>query len=183
MQQNKTIQVLDKTFTVSISAEELEKEVKRVASEINRDFAGSQPVFLSVLNGSFIFAADLMREVELPCEISFVKLASYQGTNTTGNIREVIGLNIDITGRPVIIVEDIVDTGLTMAHMLETLKRQNPASIDICTLLLKPTKLQVKLDVRYCCKQIPDDFVVGYGLDYNGFGRNTKDVYTIIQNV
>ena len=183
MQQNKTIQVLDKTFAVSISAEELEKEVKRVASEINRDYAGNQPVFLSVLNGSFIFAADLMREVELPCEISFVKLASYQGTNTTGNIREVIGLNIDITGRPVIIVEDIVDTGLTMAHMLETLKRQNPASIDICTLLLKPTKLQVKLDVRYCCKQIPDDFVVGYGLDYNGFGRNTKDVYTIIQNV
>lgn len=183
MQQNKTIQVLDKTFAVSISAEELEKEVKRVASEINRDFAGSQPVFLSVLNGSFIFASDLMREVELPCEISFVKLASYQGTNTTGNIREVIGLNIDITGRPVIIVEDIVDTGLTMAHMLETLKRQNPSSIDICTLLLKPTKLQVKLDVRYCCKQIPDDFVVGYGLDYNGFGRNTKDVYTIIQNV
>ena len=183
MQQNKTIQVLDKTFAVSISAEELEKEVKRVASEINRDYAGSQPVFLSVLNGSFIFAADLMREVELPCEISFVKLASYQGTNTTGNIREVIGLNIDITGRPVIIVEDIVDTGLTMAHMLETLKRQNPSSIDICTLLLKPTKLQVKLDVRYCCKQIPDDFVVGYGLDYNGFGRNTKDVYTIIQNV
>ena len=183
MQQNKTIQVLDKTFAVSISAEELEKEVKRVASEINRDYAGSQPIFLSVLNGSFIFAADLMREVELPCEISFVKLASYQGTNTTGNIREVIGLNIDITGRPVIIVEDIVDTGLTMAHMLETLKRQNPASIDICTLLLKPTKLQVKLDVRYCCKQIPDDFVVGYGLDYNGFGRNTKDVYTIIQNV
>ena len=183
MQQNKTIQVLDKTFAVSISAEELEKEVKRVASEINRDYAGSQPVFLSVLNGSFIFAADLMREVELPCEISFVKLASYQGTNTTGNIREVIGLNIDITERPVIIVEDIVDTGLTMAHMLETLKRQNPSSIDICTLLLKPTKLQVKLDVRYCCKQIPDDFVVGYGLDYNGFGRNTKDVYTIIQNV
>ena len=183
MQQNKTIQVLDKTFAVSISAEELEKEVKRVASEINRDFTGSQPAFLSVLNGSFIFAADLMREVELPCEISFVKLASYQGTNTTGNIREVIGLNIDITGRPVIIVEDIVDTGLTMAHMLETLKRQNPSSIDICTLLLKPTKLQVKLDVRYCCKQIPDDFVVGYGLDYNGFGRNTKDVYTIIQNV
>ena len=183
MQQNKTIQVLDKTFAVSISAEELEKEVKRVASEINRDFAGSQPIFLSVLNGSFIFAADLMREVELPCEISFVKLASYQGTNTTGNIREVIGLNADITGRPVISVEDIVDTGLTMAHMLETLKRQNPSSIDICTLLLKPTKLQVKLDVRYCCKQIPDDFVVGYGLDYNGFGRNTKDVYTIIQNV
>ena len=182
MQQTKTIKVLDKTFAVSVTEAEIKKEVKRVAEEISRDYAGSQPVFLAVLNGSFIFAADLLREVDLPCEISFVKLASYQGTNTTGTIREVIGLNIDITGRPVIIVEDIVDTGLTMAHMLETLKGHNPASIDICTLLLKPSKLQVKLDVRYCCKEIPDDFVVGYGLDYNGFGRNTKDIYTIIQN-
>ena len=182
MQQTKTIKVLDKTFAVSVTEAEIKKEVKRVAEEISRDYAGSQPVFLAVLNGSFIFSADLLREVDLPCEISFVKLASYQGTNTTGTIREVIGLNIDITGRPVIIVEDIVDTGLTMAHMLETLKGHNPASIDICTLLLKPSKLQVKLDVRYCCKEIPDDFVVGYGLDYNGFGRNTKDIYTIIQN-
>ena len=180
MQQTQTIQVLDKAFAVSVTATEIEKEVKRVAKEISRDYAGSQPVFLAVLNGSFIFAADLLRHVDLPCEISFVKLASYQGTNTTGNIREVIGLNIDITGRPVIIVEDIVDTGLTMAHMLETLKGHNPASIDICTLLLKPSKLQVKLDVRYCCKEIPDDFVVGYGLDYDGFGRNMKDIYTII---
>ncbi|MBR1498772.1 MAG: hypoxanthine phosphoribosyltransferase [Bacteroidaceae bacterium] len=182
MQQTKTIKVLDKTFAVSVTEAEIKKEVKRVAEEISRDYAGSQPVFLAVLNGSFIFAADLLREVDLPCEISFVKLASYQGTNTTGSIREVIGLNIDITGRPVIIVEDIVDTGLTMAHMLETLRGHNPASIDICTLLLKPSKLQVKLDVRYCCKKIPDDFVVGYGLDYDGFGRNTKDIYTIIQN-
>jgi len=180
MQQTQTIQVLDKAFAVSVTAAEIEKEVKRVAKEISRDYAGRQPVFLAVLNGSFIFAADLLRQVDLPCEISFVKLASYQGTNTTGNIREVIGLNIDITGRPVIIVEDIVDTGLTMAHMLETLKGHNPASIDICTLLLKPSKLQVKLDVRYCCKEIPDDFVVGYGLDYDGFGRNMKDIYTII---
>ena len=180
MQQTQTIQVLDKAFAVSVTAAEIEKEVKRVAKEISRDYAGRQPVFLAVLNGSFIFAADLLRHVDLPCEISFVKLASYQGTNTTGNIREVIGLNIDITGRPVIIVEDIVDTGLTMAHMLETLKGHNPASIDICTLLLKPSKLQVKLDVRYCCKEIPDDFVVGYGLDYDGFGRNMKDIYTII---
>lgn len=180
MQQTQTIQVLDKAFAVSVTAAEIEKEVKRVAKEISRDYAGCQPVFLAVLNGSFIFAADLLRHVDLPCEISFVKLASYQGTNTTGNIREVIGLNIDITGRPVIIVEDIVDTGLTMAHMLETLKGHNPASIDICTLLLKPSKLQVKLNVRYCCKEIPDDFVVGYGLDYDGFGRNMKDIYTII---
>ena len=182
MQEHKTIRVKDKTFAVSIPEAELRQQIKRVADEINRDYARQEPVFLAVLNGSFVFAADLLREVNLPCEISFVKLASYQGTNTTGSIREIIGLNIDITGRPVIIVEDIVDTGLTMAHMLETLQPQNPASIAICTLLLKPEKLQVSLDVRYCCKQIPDDFVVGFGLDYDGFGRNTKDIYTIIPN-
>lgn len=182
MQKQETIQVKDKTFATSIPELELKQQIKRVADEITRDYAGRQPVFLAVLNGSFIFAADLLREIDLPCEISFVKLASYQGTNSTGSIREVIGLNIDITDRPVIIVEDIVDTGLTMAHMLDTLKGHNPASIDICTLLLKPTKLQVKLDIRYCCKEIPDDFVVGFGLDYDGFGRNTKDIYTIIQN-
>ena len=181
MQNKKTITVKDKTFAISVPAEEIRQQVKRVAAEISRDYAGKEPVFLSVLNGSFIFAADLLREVDLPCEVSFVKLTSYQGINTTGTIREVIGLNMDITGRPVIIVEDIVDTGLTMAHMLDTLKGHNPASIDICTLLLKPTKLQVSLDVRYCCLQIPDDFVVGYGLDYDGFGRNTKDIYSIIK--
>jgi len=180
MQEQKTIQVKDKTFAISIPEAELKQQIKRVADEISRDYAGKKPVFLAVLNGSFIFAADLLREVNLPCEISFVKLASYEGTSTTGSIREVIGLNIDITDRPVIIVEDIIDTGLTMAYMLDTLKGHNPASIDICTLLLKPTKLQVKLDIRYCCKEIPDDFVVGFGLDYDGFGRNTKDIYTII---
>lgn len=182
MQRSRIIKVKDKTFAVTISERVIKRQIRRVAEQINHDYEGKKPVFLAVLNGSFIFAADLLREIDLPCEISFVKLASYQGTNTTGNIREVIGLNIDITGRPVIIVEDIVDTGLTMAHMLETLKGQKPESIDICTLLLKPSKLQVKLDIRYCCKQIPDDFVVGYGLDYDGFGRNTKDIYTIIQN-
>lgn len=182
MQRNRIIKVKDKSFAVTISERAIKSQIKRIAEKINRDYEGKEPVFLAVLNGSFIFAADLLREINLPCEISFVKLASYEGTNTTGNIREVIGLNIDITGRPVIIVEDIVDTGLTMAHMLDTLKGQNPESIDICTLLLKPSKLQVKLDIRYCCKQIPDDFVVGYGLDYDGFGRNTKDIYTIIQN-
>ena len=180
MQRNKTIKVKDKTFSVSISERALKRQIKRIAEKINRDYEGQEPVFLAVLNGSFIFAADLLREIDLPCEISFVKLASYEGTSSTGSIREVIGLNIDITGRPVIIVEDIVDTGLTMAHMLETLQKQNPASIDICTLLLKPEKLQVKLDIRYVCMQIPDDFVVGYGLDYDGFGRNTKDIYTIL---
>lgn len=176
-----TIQVKDKSFALFISEKEILKEVKRIAAQINKDYAGKEPVFLAVLNGSFIFAADLLKEVSLPCEISFVKMASYQGVSTTGNIREVIGLNIDLTDRPVIIVEDIVDTGLTMAHMLEVLKKQNPASIDICTLLLKPGKLQVNLDIRYCCLEIPNDFIVGYGLDYDGYGRNTRDIYTLIK--
>ncbi|MBQ6190646.1 MAG: hypoxanthine phosphoribosyltransferase [Bacteroidaceae bacterium] len=173
------IQVKDKRFAVSIPSERIQAEVKRVAELINKDYEGQSPIFLAVLNGSFVFAADLLREITLPCEVSFVRLASYQGVSTTGTIREIMGLNLDITGRPIIIVEDIVDTGLTMAHMLETLKTHNPSNIDICTLLLKPGKLQVDLDIRYCCLQIPNDFIVGYGLDYDGFGRNTKDIYTL----
>jgi hypoxanthine phosphoribosyltransferase len=122
-----------------------------------------------------------MREISVPAEVSFVKLASYEGTSSTGTVREVIGLNTDITGRPVIIVEDIVESGITMAHMIETLKKQNPLSIDICTLLLKPEKLEVKLDIRYVAMEIPNDFILGYGLDYDGLGRGLKDIYTIVQ--
>ena len=176
-----TIQVLDKKFIPSIKADEILTHVRRVASEINKDYEGQEPLFLVVLNGSFIFAADLMREVTVPAEVSFVKLASYEGTSSTGTVREVIGLNTDITGRPVIIVEDIVESGITMAHMIETLKKQNPLSIDICTLLLKPEKLEVKLDIRYVAMEIPNDFILGYGLDYDGLGRGLKDIYTIVQ--
>lgn len=173
------IQVLDKQFEVSIPESEIRRQVGRVASEITRDYEGQTPVFLAILNGSFIFAADLLREVSLPCEVSFVKLASYEGVNSTGRIHEMIGLNVDITGRPVIIIEDIVESGLTMAHMQETLRKHNPSSIDVCTLFLKPNKLKVQLDIRYRCFEIPDDFILGYGLDYNQQGRNTKDIYTI----
>lgn len=176
-----TIQVHDKVFAPSIPAAEIMQQVRKVAQQINRDFEGQSPLFLVVLNGAFIFAADLMREVTVPAEVSFVKLASYEGTSSTGTVREVIGLNTDITGRPVIIVEDIVESGITMAHMIETLKKQNPLSIDICTLLLKPEKLEVKLDIRYVAMEIPNDFILGYGLDYDGLGRGLKDIYTIVQ--
>jgi hypoxanthine phosphoribosyltransferase len=176
-----TIQVHDKVFAPSIPATEIMQQVRKVAQQINRDFEGQTPLFLVVLNGAFIFAADLMREVTVPAEVSFVKLASYEGTSSTGTVREVIGLNTDITGRPVIIVEDIVESGITMAHMIETLKKQNPLSIDICTLLLKPEKLEVKLDIRYVAMEIPNDFILGYGLDYDGLGRGLKDIYTIVQ--
>lgn len=176
------LQVKDKAFTISIPAAEIQQQVRRVAAEINRDMAGREPLFLPVLNGSFIFAADLLREVNIPCEISFIKLASYQGTRSTGEIREVIGLNTDITGRDIVVVEDIIDSGLTMAHMLETLEKQNPASISVCALLVKPDALKVEIPIRYRCMDIPNDFIVGYGLDYDGFGRNTKDIYTLIKS-
>lgn len=175
-----TIRVLDKDFSPTIPAEEIMRQVHRVAAEINRDYEGQSPLFLVVLNGAFIFAADLMREITLQAEVSFVKLASYAGTATTGTVREVIGLNTDITGRPIIIVEDIVESGITMAHMIDTLKKQNPKSIDICTLLVKPQKLEVKLDIRYTAMEIPNDFILGYGLDYDGLGRGLKDIYTLI---
>lgn len=176
-----TIRVHDKEFAPSIPAEEIMAQVRRVAEEINKDYEGQQPLFLIVLNGAFVFAADLMREISVPAEVSFVKLASYEGTSSTGTVREVIGLNTDITGRPIIIVEDIVESGITMAHMIETLKKQNPKSIDICTLLVKPEKLEVKLDIRYVAMEIPNDFILGYGLDYDGLGRGLKDIYTIVQ--
>ena len=174
-----TIRIHDKEFVPSIPAEDILVQVRRVANEINKDYEGQEPLFLVVLNGSFIFAADLMREITLAADVSFVKLASYQGTASSGTVREVIGLNTDITGRPIIIVEDIVESGVTMAHMIATLKRQNPKSIDICTRLLKPEKLKVQLDIKYVAMEIPNDFIVGYGLDYNEHGRNLKDIYTI----
>ncbi len=175
-----TIRIKDKTFALAISAEELEKQVDRVACEMNRDYEGQRPLLLAVLNGAFVFAADLMRRLTLDCEVEFVKLTSYQGERSGGEVTDIIGLHTDVEGRQVIVVEDIIDTGLTMKHALETLKSRHPASVDICTLLLKPGKLQTKLDVRYCAMEVADDFLVGYGLDYDGLGRNYKDIYSII---
>ena len=176
------VTILDKTFVTSIPEAEILKQVKAVAGQINRDFAGKNPLLLAVLNGAFVFAADLVREITIPSEISFVKLASYQGTTSTGTIKEVIGINEDLTGRHVIIVEDIVDTGLTMKRMVETLGTRHPASISICTLLVKPDKLQVPLDIKYCALEIPNDFIVGYGLDYDQHGRNLRDIYTLVKS-
>lgn len=176
-----TIKVKDKTFKVSIPEEEILKQVACVAADINSDYEGQNPIFLAVLNGSFMFAADLIREITLPSEIHFVKLSSYQGTQTTGIVHDVIGLNIDVTGRPIIIVEDIVESGLTISHMIETLKAKNPKSIDICTLFFKPEKLKMPLDIRYCAFQIPNDFILGYGLDYDQLGRGLRDIYTLVE--
>ena len=176
------VQILDKKFKTSIPAPEIKERVKAVAERINNDLKDKNPLFLAVLNGSFIFAADLMREITIPSEISFVKLASYQGTTSTGKITEVIGINEELSGRCIVIVEDIVDTGLTMKRMLETLGTRSPAEIHICTLLVKPDKLQVDLNIEYAAMKIPNDFIVGYGLDYNQQGRNLPDIYTVVED-
>jgi hypoxanthine phosphoribosyltransferase len=176
-----TIKIKDKEFAVSIPESDILREVKRVAEEINRDLDGKNPLFLSVLNGSFMFAADLMKNITIPCQISFVKLASYAGTSSTGNMKELVGLSEDITGRTVVIVEDIVDTGFTMQHLLQKLAERQPDSVHIATLLVKPDKLKVDLNIEYAAMHIPNDFIVGYGLDYDGFGRNYRDIYTVVE--
>lgn len=175
----KTVTINDRTFRVSMTGEEIRRRVQAVADRLNKDMAGKNPLFLSVLNGSFIFTADLLRMITIPCEVSFVKLASYQGITSTGKIKEVIGINENLTGRTIVIVEDIVDSGLTMKRMLETLGTRQPESVHICSLLVKPGKLKVDLDIEYAVMNIPDDFVVGYGLDYDQQGRNLPDLYTV----
>ena len=173
------ITIQDKKFTPSIKNEVILKEVRRVADEINRDLAGKDPLFISVLNGSFMFTADLMKYITIPCEISFVKLASYQGVTSTGKVRD--GINNDLNGRTVVIVEDIVDTGITMQHLIETLGTRHPKEIHIASLLVKPENLQVDLNIEYVAMNIPNNFIVGYGLDYNGYGRNYPDIYTVVE--
>ena len=174
------VTVKDKTFETSIPERDILKNIQKVADRLNADMAGKNPLFLAVLNGSFIFAADLMRMLTIPCEISFVKLASYAGTSSTGKVKELVGINTDLKGRTVIILEDIVETGKTMAHMLAQLRKQNPASIHVCTLLLKPEKLQEDVDIEYVAMKIPNDFILGYGLDYDQQGRNLRDIYTLV---
>ena len=175
------VKIKDKTFRIFIPESEILSRVKNVADRLNKDFEGKNPLFLAVLNGSFIFAADLMRFVNIPSEISFVKLASYQGTASVGKVKELIGINQNLKGRTVVIVEDIVDTGNTMKQMLATLREYVPESLHICTLLVKPGKLQVPLNIEYPVMEIPNDFIVGYGLDYDQQGRNLRDIYTVVE--
>ena len=157
------------------------KEVQRVAREINRDYEGKTPLFLCILNGAFMFASDLLKNVTVPCNVSFVRFSSYQGTDTTGTVKELMGLNESIEGRDIIIVEDIVDTGLTMRDIINYLADKKAASIAVCVMLCKPEKLQVDIDIKYLAMNVPNGFIVGYGLDYDGFGRNLRDIYKIVE--
>ena len=175
----KSIKIKDKEFVPMISEAEIKERVKAVAQQISKDMEGKNPLLLAVLNGSFVFAADLMREITIPCEISFVKLASYQGTTSTGKVKEVIGINEDLSGRTIIIVEDIVESGLTMKRMIESIGTRNPESVNICTLLLKPDRLKTDLDIKYVAFSIPNGFILGYGLDYDQQARGLKDIYVL----
>lgn len=175
------IQVHDKKFDIYIKAEEIDKKVASLAQAILADTQGRKPLFLCVLNGSFLFAADLMRHYKGEAEISFVKLSSYSGTGTTGNVKQLIGLNEDITGRTVIIIEDIVDTGITIENLLNQLNEMQPAEIKIATLLLKPEAYKKSIKIDYVAMEIPNRFVLGYGLDYDGLGRNLADIYQLVE--
>ena len=175
------VNVHDKSFEKKIDATEIALKVESIANAISNDFKGKNPIFIAVLNGAFMFASDLLKQLPIPCEIAFIKLASYQGTNSTGHVKNLIGLNHPVTKRHLIIVEDIVDTGETAVHLMEELKKENPASISLATLLCKPEALIQKVKPNYIGFEIPPDFVIGYGLDYDGLGRNLPHIYELIK--
>ena len=173
------IQVLDKSFEIFITSEEIQREVRSLANQINEDFKNEEVVFIAVLNGSFMFAADLMKSVSLSSEISFVKMSSYHGTESSGRVDELIGLSNDVKGKTVVIVEDIVDSGVTMDKMIALLEMESPKDLKICTLLYKPDAFKGRKEPDYVGFSIPNAFVVGYGLDYDEKGRNLDAIYQI----
>lgn len=179
----KNVTILDREFELFIPYEKIRSIIEEMADQMNKDLKDKNPLFICILNGSFMFAAEIFKRISLlDAEISFIKLASYSGTNTTGSVKELIGLNEDLTGRTVVILEDIVDSGITIDKTIEQIKSKNPLEIKIATLLLKPDALQVQVPLDYIGIEIPNDFIVGYGLDYNGRGRNLIDIYKVTEN-
>ena len=173
------IKLHDKTFKVMISASEIDAAVDSVARQLDERYEGRTPVFVGVLSGAFLFLSDLVRKVTFNNEVSFVKISSYEGTESSGEIRQQLGIDSDIEGRDVIIVEDIVETGHSMNYLLDYIKRCKPASISICTLFFKPDKFLYEYKIDYTALSIGNEFIVGYGLDYNQLGRNLKDIYVV----
>jgi hypoxanthine phosphoribosyltransferase len=178
----KQVTIHDKVFQLYIPSEKIIETIDRIAVQMNQDLIGKNPLFICILNGSFMFAADLYKRLTLPeSEISFVKLASYAGDHTTGEVKQLIGLNERIKGRTVVVLEDIVDSGLTIGHIREQLEGMNPRQVLVATLLLKPDALKMPVHLDYIGMEIPNRFIVGYGLDYDGFGRNLTDIYSVIE--
>jgi hypoxanthine phosphoribosyltransferase len=173
------VQLKDKKFELFIPEKVILKEIERVAKDVVRDMKEKNPLFICVLNGAFMFASDLIKRIDVSCEVSFIRLKSYQGTQSSGSIKEVQGLIEDVENRHVVIVEDIIDTGHTMSYLVNKLKARNPASVKIACLLFKPNALETGTKPDYCALEIPNDFIVGYGLDYDGVGRNLRNIYKI----
>lgn len=171
--------IKEKKFVKFISHEDIDKKVKSIAEKINVDYKERKPLFIAILNGSFIFAADLFKEIKIDCEISFVKVASYEDMESSGNVKQLIGLNENIFKKDVVIIEDIIDTGRTINKIYEEFISLGAASVEVISLLRKPTSKNCVVDFKYTGFEIPDKFVVGYGLDYDGLGRNTKDIYQV----
>ena len=176
-----TITVLDKVFEPYIPHKKILNAVSRMAKELERDLANRNPLFLVILNGAFMFAGDLFKELHFPAEISFIKFVSYSGTHSTGQVRQLIGLDEDVEGRTVVLVEDIVDTGISMEKVLEYLSDKKIKDLRIATLLFKPNSYKKHFKIDYIGIEIPNDFIIGYGLDYNGRARNLKDIYKIVE--
>lgn len=174
------LKVHDKEFVPYITSEKIQQQVERIAEEINRDYEGRKPLFIAILNGAFIFAADLFKNVQIEAEICFIKLASYKGVKSTGKVITAIGLDVDLYGRDLIIVEDIVDTGKTLSKFLPQLLHHHPATLKVAALLHKPSAMIHPIQIDYLGFTIPDKFVVGYGLDYDGLGRNLKEIYQLV---
>jgi hypoxanthine phosphoribosyltransferase len=170
------VQVLNLKFEEYISEIQIQERVKAIALELNTKYAGKDPLFLGILNGSFMFIADIFKNVQIPCEVSFLKINSYHNTSSTEKIKELIGLNQSIEGRHVVILEDIVDTGRTLDYILKTIQERKPASVEVATLLYKPTALVIPVQIDYVGFEIENQFVLGYGLDYNGYGRNHNSI-------
>ncbi len=178
----KKLKIRDKVFVKCIDHAEILAAVKRLASELNRDYSEDIPVFVGILNGAFMFAADLLREFEGLCEITFITVASYKGTESTGEVKILSDFVKDIKNRRVVILEDIVDSGTTISYMLDEMYKYRPKDVKVATLLLKPDALEIDVKPDYVGIEIPDEFIVGYGLDYDGYGRNNKDIYKITDN-
>ena len=178
----KRVTLYDKTFEVMIPFEELDQHIEKIAERINRDYSNTPqpPVVLAVLNGSFMFMGDLMKKIEFNCEVQFIKVASYDGGQSTGKVRELIGLSGSLEGRDVIVVEDIVETGNSIAHMIPLLQAKGVASVAVATMFFKPELYKKEFEIKYPAMVIGNDFIVGYGLDYDQLGRNLKDIYVIV---
>ncbi len=177
------IKLQDRNFKIMIPAQQLDQAVCNVAQRINEDYKGKNtPVFIGVLNGAFMFLSDLMKQIDFDCEVTFIKLASYNGgLCSSGVIKNDDCLSVDIKGRDVIIVEDIVDTGNSIEHLIKGLSKEEPASLEVCTLFFKPKAYTKSYPIKYPAKEIGNEFIVGYGLDYNYIGRNLKDIYVVTE--